>query len=358
MANLKFIIILLSFPAFFSFPAFAITLFGGGTEYYPNSYGKIFFQYLDINFQPINDGLCVFDMYSPNNTLLYSNEIMDFLENGVYYYDFKVPSEEGVYIVSAECKDPTQRIQYLANNFTSYTPIYSQTGDYTYTWAFDGNNHYVESTLTNLNISYFFTSDTGGFGNIDWYGGTSSGGVFEILFLNCSSGNFQSLLSTTIPVNQLLHFSKALSGNFSCNGTLEINLRLASSGGRRANLWTDYMFFNLYNTSGAIQVVRGGGEVHVSNLAKFFDSFEASLLSNHDYCLDNTTLRKELTVQKCIDTLCYNITKLEDTVCNYGCDTERNTCLEPPFIRWGYIVGLFIAGIIIFLVIIKLAVLR
>jgi hypothetical protein len=289
-------------------------------------------------------------MYSPNNTVLYNDEIMDFLENGVYYYDFKVPSEEGVYIVTAECKSPTQRTQNLANNFTSYTPIYSQTGDYTYTWAFDGNNHYVESTLTNLNISYFFASDTGGFGNIDWYGGTSSGGVFEILFLNCSSGNFQSLLSTTIPANQLLHFSKALSGNFSCNGTLEINLRLASSGGRRANLWTDYMFFNLYNTSGAIQEVRGGGEVHVSNLAKFFDSFETSLLSNHDYCLDNTTLRKELTIQKCVDTLCYNITKFEDTVCNYGCDTERNECKSPPYITYAIFFGIVVILIILYMI--------
>jgi hypothetical protein len=320
-----------------------------GTEYYPNSYGKIFLQYLDINSQPINDGLCVFDMYSPNNTVLYNNEIMNFLENGIYYYDIKVPSEEGVYMISAECRSPTQKITYLAWKFENYTVV-NESGDYTFTWSLDHYVHNLTWAGILLNSTYFFNSSEG-IAQVDWYGGGY--GNLILGFYNCTSKQYQNFPLFVVYPNNIYHVSRTIQKDFYCDNMTRISLRFLGS-----NVWTDYLALNVYNTSGVIQEVRGGGEVHVSNLAKFFDSFETSLVSNHDYCLDNTTLRKELIVQKCVDTLCYNITKFEDMVCNYGCDTERNTCLEPPFIRWGYIVGLFIAGIIIFLVIIRLAVFR
>jgi hypothetical protein len=66
--------------------------------------------------------------------------------------------------------------------------------------------------------------------------------------------------------------------------------------------------------------------------------------------LDNTTLRKELTIQKCVDTLCYNITKFEDTVCNYGCDTERNECKSPPYITYAIFFGIVVVLIILYMI--------
>lgn len=73
-----------------------------GTEYYPNQNGTIFLQV-----ESWNNTECELDIYYPNKTMMLSSA-MAFLNNsrGIYYYDFVVPSEEGIYITDALCYKP------------------------------------------------------------------------------------------------------------------------------------------------------------------------------------------------------------------------------------------------------------
>lgn len=71
------------------------------------------------------------------------------------------------------------------------------------------------------------------------------------------------------------------------------------------------------------------------------------LSQTFEYCKDNTTLVhiKQVTInvpEKNI-TRTFNVT--EDQTCQYGCDTLRNECIQPPFYRY-----LTILGIIVFII--------
>ncbi len=75
-----------------------------------------------------------------------------------------------------------------------------------------------------------------------------------------------------------------------------------------------------------------------------------SLESNHDYCVDNTTLRKDLTYQYTVDNTTYNVTRNETKTCEYGCDTNTNSCIPDPITRlWWVFVLIGLLALLIFL---------
>jgi hypothetical protein len=92
----------------------------------------------------------------------------------------------------------------------------------------------------------------------------------------------------------------------------------------------------------------------------YFDATaEEKLKSNHDYCLDNVTMRKVLTTEKCgilyNITTCFTINKTEDNVCNYGCDTQQNQCKEAPYMTALKIFGGVVGFILLLIFILRLS---
>ncbi len=67
--------------------------------------------------------------------------------------------------------------------------------------------------------------------------------------------------------------------------------------------------------------------------------------------MDNSTLRKEALVQKCVDAVCWNTTKIIDTVCAYGC--ENSECKEAEWKVWLYVFVAIVACAFIVLVLIR-----
>jgi hypothetical protein len=80
-----------------------------GTEYFPNDPATIFLQLNDNQGNPISNGLCYLDIYSPlsggtHSALIQSAPMFQInSSNGLYYYDMFAPSTIGVYMLSAKC---------------------------------------------------------------------------------------------------------------------------------------------------------------------------------------------------------------------------------------------------------------
>jgi hypothetical protein len=113
--------------------------------------------------------------------------------------------------------------------------------------------------------------------------------------------------------------------------------------------------------------IRGGGELHVSspvvaatNISdisedvwhEFFVKGTPPTMESTQYtCKDNVTLIKNLTFEFCKDTSCKDYSKVEDVRCDYGCDLERNECIQSPASRMLLVIGIIAALVIAFVVI-------
>ena len=77
-----------------------------GTEYDVGQRGKIFLHLLDGDDQPINDSTCHTSIYYPTNTVWKYQQLMEYVSEGLYVYDFDTPYTDGVYPVTALCTLP------------------------------------------------------------------------------------------------------------------------------------------------------------------------------------------------------------------------------------------------------------
>lgn len=80
-----------------------------GTDYYTAEDGIIFLQLLDENNIPLDDSnsSCFVTIYYPDKTIWQSNQLMTYLDEGVFFKDITIPNIVGIYIVSAYCTLPT-----------------------------------------------------------------------------------------------------------------------------------------------------------------------------------------------------------------------------------------------------------
>jgi hypothetical protein len=102
-----------------------------GTEYYPNAQGKVFLQFINSNDTVVNNGVCLIDIFYPNDTYLINDGFMVYLNNsdGLYYYLLDIPNDLGVYMVSAKCKYPQNITTVTASN-DSYVYEFFPTTNY------------------------------------------------------------------------------------------------------------------------------------------------------------------------------------------------------------------------------------
>lgn len=81
--------------------------YAGGTEYISGQAGVVAYQFIKMSGgapSPIRGATCYLDIYYPNNTLFVNQSLMTELGvNGIYYYDYVVPSVEGIYKTDVVC---------------------------------------------------------------------------------------------------------------------------------------------------------------------------------------------------------------------------------------------------------------
>ena len=82
-----------------------------GTEYIAGDVGKMFLQFLDANNNAVNNSECFLQVWYPNDTIVSGLNYtlmshLNNLEEGIYYKNFNVPNVTGVYPASAKCYRP------------------------------------------------------------------------------------------------------------------------------------------------------------------------------------------------------------------------------------------------------------
>ncbi|RLF78768.1 hypothetical protein DRN32_06310, partial [Thermococci archaeon] len=248
----------------------------------------------------------------------------------------------------------------LAGNSTLISG--SEVGNYTLTWEDDGTYHEITEASSPaqgqqnlLEIVYYFynvtippnTTEVDIYFNGKWDDNTED--------ITISAWNFNysrwdelpnsiSFSTDDIDVNNIIeNYSYYLH-----NGEMRIRLRDSEAYGvPHGTLYVDVLRIEASYLYGPyLNEIRGGGEVHVTNYYKAFDMPEERLVSNKDYCLNNQTLRKELLIEKCVNDLCWNLTKVQDIYCDWGC--YNSECRRPPWIQAGIVFGLILIGIFVY----------
>jgi len=119
-----------------------------GTDYYIGDFGKSWVQLLDADGNFVNNGTCYIDIYTPSNEQLIERASMNFLANGIYYYDFLVPDVIGIYPTIGLCYYvTTSQIETADSGYV----VIGIDGAGSYTTTATKNNNYwnIDEALTN-----------------------------------------------------------------------------------------------------------------------------------------------------------------------------------------------------------------
>ena len=338
-----------------------------GTEYEPGDQGRIFLQLLDSQ-QPVNNATCLIDLYYPDKTIWFDDAVMPYLEesDGLYYFDLILPEQTGIYMLTVRCFYIVDYTRDYADNFTLILGTVLA-GDYTDTWKDDEQYHEIMETkvvgknyidviydFTNVSIPSNYTGIA-----IYWVGrwddALENVRVWLWDFCNSTWYALPNQISSNTPI--VTNFVAKEEYNVSClvnGGRVRVRFNDTLGDGTRSNFWTDLLEVQMnYLTFGAIEMIRGGGELHVTNHTEYaiISSAERTweeffirgtppiMRSTEYYCKDNQTLIKNHTFEFCKDGVCKTYSKVEEIKCDWGCDPERKTCNYPPYLKYAIILG-------------------
>jgi len=255
-----------------------------GTEYSPGDNGRTFIQLLDEYFQPINDAICLINVYYPNNSVWFEDASMLHLDNsdGLYYFDFIAPYVEGVYMLSARCFYSIYQTYDYADDYSitlGSVPLFG--GTVSDTWKDDENYHTIRESSSgeggygldfyyefdNVSIPENYTGMT-----VYWIGKWVDGSenVINYIYNWCNSSWMEmdnEISSNTPMVSNYLDSSE---WNISClvssDGVTRVRFKDTDwTDSSRTNFQTDFIDVQIhYATYQQINNVRGGGEIHVA----------------------------------------------------------------------------------------------
>jgi len=352
-----------------------------GTDYYPSEDGRVFIQLLDEDGKPIDDALCLLDLFYPDKTIWFYEAPMIWLNisKGLYYFDFIVPDQEGVYMVTVQCFYVIDETFDYADSVTVTHGV--ESGSVQDTWKDDNVYYTVSEKLLaggGYALDFYFDfynvsipSNVTGM-TVYWVGRwTSSEEIVYFEVYDWCTGSWVDLvnnISTNTPT--VSNFVSVDEYNISClvsgtdSGTVRVRLRDKdwSEKVEAGDLMTDFIDVQMkYATYGQINNIRGGGEVHVHSPAvselissdvwrRYLELYpyikQVTQTVDPQVCLDNNTLLSYINYTFCIGNTCQDVSYNTTIPCQYGCDMQRNKCKEPPYIKW-IIVLAIVFGVII-----------
>jgi hypothetical protein len=263
------------------------TLTMHGTEYQVGENAKVWLQLLSGTMQTINNATCFTDIYYPNGMQFRERQIMNFLEDGVYYYDFIVPTSIGVYPSIGICYYTTETFSNAATA-GAVTIGVDGAGDFSTTETENGYRWRVDEALSGGAQRIDFNMTFGGVMQpslgldlVVVFEGKWNGGAdyLTVSILNQTSKKWIAL-PNTIPdtggVDQ--YISNSITGSVGTNytslgyisptGTVNIMFNDTSlADATTSNIQTDYVSVQLISLGGPEwHEVRGSSELHVSSL--------------------------------------------------------------------------------------------
>jgi len=364
--------------------------------------------------KPVNDGNCYGTFYYPNKTIFINNTEFFYKNgtNGLYYYNTTIPNVIGVYSIDGNCarhgiktySSATFHVsqwaeglmnmtingtlineyyllfaggtEYVANEESTLTVQFMRTVAGNPSPINDaewcrGNIHYPDMTIwkSNLNFSYLSGS------NALYYNRSILPSIYGVYTIDaqCKKGGVNTYVSHTFHVvpniSQQIHdMNQSLFGKlYNIQGELidiedaiiDVNFTMydhlkqvnQSIWSKLYRIQDEIAELGVNVTNISISIV-----ANMTTMPKevylYFQKAEERLIYNHDYCLNNVTKRKEILIEKCVAGDCWNQTRNEDTICQWGCDPETNECKPAPWLNWLIIIGIII-GIIILVIFIN-----
>ena len=249
-----------------------------GTEYYPGFNATTFLQLVDSENNFVNNGSCVMTIFYPsqlNNSKLFDDVPMTFVDRGIYELNFVAPDAIGVYKLSAFCIYENQEDVFELPNGTAFDG-----------GLFDGSTG--DPAEVEFSDCVFMKTESSTFQEFDFVGGgignLNTSVIDEIVLvwigqndktINLQIFNFTS--STFVTLGASTSFSTGTSGNCQQShgvsrltendfddyiggaSTNEIHVRvLGDSSGK---LLTDNIEIRIRTEGTAVNDIRGGGEV-------------------------------------------------------------------------------------------------
>jgi len=122
-----------------------------GTEYTIGDIGKTWLQLLTSGNEYVSNATCFVDIHKPDGTYLYTAQLMNYLSQGIYYYDLIIPSIVGVYPVAATCAYQTGMVSFNATNGQITIGTQYLVQNYTATWLYDNVEWRIDESLNLTN---------------------------------------------------------------------------------------------------------------------------------------------------------------------------------------------------------------
>lgn len=285
-----------------------------GTEYFRQNESSRFWVQIWKGDNTVDNALyCNATVWNPDLSILVNFQSMTFLDNGIYYYNFTVPSVDGNYIIYTKCRRSgdfwhgTGEIHvssFVGNNLTqilnNVTPLSSQI-----------NN--VQNYLIGMNQTLQAV-----------YSGVNG---IQITLMSVTSDLLNLIGITGRTENNTLYIISTLGNLTIGNVTLNVNASLSPSQVADVSEKVWLQFFTL--------------------------GTPPTLPSTSLYCAANDTLVHNNTFDVCTTSGCKQYTKLVNEYCEFGCDTNNNQCVPPPVNRLFIIVAGAIVLIGLFVVVWK-----
>lgn len=257
-----------------------------GTEYTAEDRGKVFIQLLDGDQQPLEDASCYASIYYPDDSPFKYKQLMTYVDEGLYNYNFDVPFPAGVYMVSSYCyvAGLNNTGKSVSDNFESGTTTggTNWNGD----WSLSGAELSTAQAYDGIYSMLIANDDdpdrditsTLAYESVDisfwWRASSLESGEYVYFYLDDASSTPFLLETITDGDDDGVwhHSTTTLSGlspdNFDFDGTL--TFRGTTSNNLESG---DYTWFDMINISlntptsngtEEYQIVRGSGEVHVT----------------------------------------------------------------------------------------------
>jgi len=338
-----------------------------GTEYWYGERAKVYLQ-LQYKEEIVDNATCLITIFDPDGNIIHKNApTMHIQGYGIYYYDFPTTLNEGVYMVSAFCSWVMKEQFYNSKDFVLSKGVIVS-GSIEDTKYKDNVAFKLKEEKDVLDVTFYFnlTNLTGNYTALTIYSYVSWDGTENASYYiyNFNTSSWEELPNEVYYSPNFVTINNAILQNISNyisrDNQVVVRFYSPEKGGGDNILSIDYLSVGIVQIANqTIESIRGGGEIHLHSstftnytgneyfwiFEKDKDTITETILQNHDYCYDNQTLAKNLTIQKCINDNCYNYTKIELITCEYGCSNDK--CNPSPISGW-----IIILGIILFVVII------
>lgn len=273
-----------------------------GTEYKIGEDAKSWLQLLNANGSYIENASCFVSLDRPDGTSYFSNVEMEHQNKGIYYYDYRVPVQLGVFPVTAVCYYVTSTTSFQASSgsmitgnsiFNSYTATYTDDSSY---WYAEENGATPRRITTEFNFTVTEPNLTASMSipmTYRWDGGTSDLIYFYIYnwtsdswlqlpnTISNSGGSFLQVVNT-ISTDTNFTFMGLVN---STNGRVRVRLNdTTTSDTSRSDLDMDYIAVRfIYLTSPSVEEIKGSSEIHVSSDANHPYEMVTNCGSEYDF---------------------------------------------------------------------------